>query len=62
MSDWADEIASDLFYKGLTLKAVAAALRKAKQDGREQAARIADMFEDDEGRIARAIRAIEDYP
>jgi hypothetical protein len=33
MSDWADEIASDLFYKGLTLKAIAAALRKARADG-----------------------------
>ena len=68
MTDWADEIAKklrdDWQVKGLwpPSEDIAAALRKARQDGREQAARIAEMFEDDEGRIARAIRAIEDKP
>ncbi len=62
MSDWADEIAMRLAgeLRARHSGPIAAALRKARQDGREQAARIADMFEDDEGRIARAIRAIED--
>jgi hypothetical protein len=39
---------------------IAQALRDAEKAGMERAAVIADMFEDDEGRIARAIRAAKE--
>ena len=65
MTDWADEIASDLFYKGFTLKAIATALRKARSDALEEAERAVGNCNEDGSwtnscNCKAAIRALKD--